>query len=92
MYLSKDSLTRNTLKSVLATIIKSIYALWCDQAVNVGIHLEIFADQTIMVLYVHKEMSRKTITHREMKPCVPQNLGDFVLIRREETHFFSLCS
>lgn len=58
---------------------------------NVEIHLGLSAKQTIMVLHIHKEKSCKTLTHKEMKPSVPQNLGDFVLTKKEETHFFSLC-
>ena len=56
-----------------------------------NIPLELSAEQTIMVLHIHKEKSYKTLTHKEMKPSVPENLGDFVLTKKEETHFFSLC-
>lgn len=58
---------------------------------NGEIHLDLSAEQTIMVLHIHKEKSYKTLTHKEMKPSVPQNLGDFELTKKEETHFFSLC-
>ena len=58
---------------------------------NGKIPLELSAEQTIMVLHIHKEKSYKTLTHKEMKPSVPENLGDFVLMKKEETHFFSLC-
>lgn len=58
---------------------------------NVEIHLELSVEQTIIILHIHKEKNYKILTHKEMKPSVPENLGDFVLTKKEEAHFFSLC-